>query len=258
MPSGLYRLRQQVGPAQVAALMIVVGFALVLASQWFGWFAIRQDTFDAADSHVPTSFGMADTPSFLQIPYYLVWLAIFSCSGAAVFAPQSRRRPWFAAAAGALATQVVIVVPVLRKPSIVIDGIIGDFSVAVRAQHTTGSYCVIAALVIIAAALIIAVGGRVMPLATDDADRTAAASAWPSIPEQATPAAPEPDAVGPADPEAAAAEPGPAVPSPPALPQTAAIDFGRPAPREAETTDSPAPPDHSMYVRPTSTVTPHA
>ena len=95
---------------------------------------------------------------------------------------------------------------------VVIDGIIGDFSVAVRAQHTTGSYCVIAALVIIAAALIIAVGGRVMPLATDDADRTAAASAWPSIPEQATPAAPEPDAVEPADPEVAAAErPGGAV-----------------------------------------------
>ncbi len=208
----------------LASGLLIIGFGLVLASQWFGWFSIHQETFDAGDSHIPASFGMADTPSFLQIPYYLVWLAVFGCGGAVVFAPGARRLAWFGAAAGALATQVIIVVPVLRKPAIIIDGIVGDFSVVVHARHAAGSYLVIAAIAVIAVAIVVAVASP--------RDRAAVVAPDQSVtPVPAADLAPLLDA------------------------ETTAIDFGRrdsvpvAPPEKIETV--PARPDHSMYVRPT-------
>jgi hypothetical protein len=242
-----YHLRRQIGPTHIATALVVAGFALVVGSQWFGWFSIHEETFDAADSHIPSSFGMADTPSFLQVPYYLVWLAVFATSAAVLFAPESRRRTWFGAAAGALATQVLIVVPILRRPAIVIDGIIGDFSVEVHARHTAGSYFVIAAIAVIAVALGIAVRGRVLPLAVTAPTRSGVAPA----PAQAT----RPELVS-VDLDSAMlaaldSESGP---------ETVAIDFGGPGRRPADTPSPDEPdiqtPDHSMYVRPTGTVSP--
>lgn len=223
-PRALPVRRRRLTLRDLAAGLLVVGFGLVVASQWVGWFSIQEETFDAADSHIPASFGMADTPSFLQVPYYLVWLAVFAFGGAVVFAPRMRRMAWFGAAAGALATQVIIVVPVLRKPAIIIDGIVGDFSVVVHARHTAGSYLVIASIAVIAVAMVVAVTSRPGTLEV-------------AAPDQLT--MPEPGADLSKLMEA----------------ETTAIDFGRRDSEPvlpAEPIEIVAPrPDHSMYVRPT-------
>jgi hypothetical protein len=131
-------------------------------------------------------------------------------------------------------------VPVLRKPAIVIDGIVGDFSVEVHARHTAGSYFVIAALAVIALALAVAVRGRVLPHGVDvEQTVTAAETVWPA-----------PQQLGPEEEMLTIPADTPAV----------AIDFGTPAPPAADPPSADEsviePPDHSMYVRPTSTVVP--
>jgi len=167
-PAGWSRL---LDPARASAILVVVGFALVMASQWFPWVRISATvSIFASDDNitsVPTSAGMTSA-DVLQIPYYIVWVVVFVCCGALVYATGPRQRAYFGAAAGALAAQALIVVPVLHRPmALVNDGFSPDGIRQAHIVHASGSYCVIAAFVVLAAAMLIAVGGRVLPSRSD-------------------------------------------------------------------------------------------
>jgi len=156
-------------PARASAILVVAGFALVMASQWFPWVHISTTRrfFSSDDPTIPTSAGMTSA-DVLQIPYYVVWLIVFVCCGALVYTTGPRRRAYFGAAAGALAAQALIVVPILHRPmALVNDGFLPEGSQGLHIVHTAGSYYVIAAFVVLAAAMLIAVGGRVLPGRSD-------------------------------------------------------------------------------------------
>jgi hypothetical protein len=154
---------------QVAAVLALAGFGCALASQWYGWFAIRGITGPAdviqstSDLGLPTVVGMNDANTSLQTAYYLVWLSTLVCCGAILFVPAERRRPLFGAAVGSLAALTMIVLPVLRDPSRFLSGVLGQFIISVHASHRAGSYWVIAAIAVLAASLVAAVGGQVLP-----------------------------------------------------------------------------------------------
>ncbi|HEY1488514.1 MAG TPA: hypothetical protein VGF84_20555, partial [Micromonosporaceae bacterium] len=100
---------------------------------------------------------------FMQAPYYLLWLVVFSAAGALVFLTGARRMVAFAVGAGGLASQLLIVLPLLHRPLALLSLYGPDGTRDIEVVHAAGSYCLILAFVAIAAALIVGVEGRVFP-----------------------------------------------------------------------------------------------
>lgn len=163
---GPVRFIRRTGPAQRSAVLLSVGFLLVLASQWYPWVRVTGVSKEF-DGVMPLRNGdMINSYGILPIPYYLLWLMVFMSAGSLLFAAGRRRRALFGAAVGALATQLLIVIPVLHRPAVLVyDSRIPNL----RVVHTAGSYFVIAAFAVIATALVTAVSGKVLPSRFEDA-----------------------------------------------------------------------------------------
>jgi hypothetical protein len=225
--------RWSIGSDQAAAILVTIGFGLVLASQWFSWFSVRvqPDLFgpdDGLAERLAPSFGITDSASVVQMPYYLVWLVLFTCCSASLFAPRSRRGLWLGAAAGALVTQVLIVTPIIHRPTVLLNNVFQGLDFEARVERTAGTYCVIAAMVVIAAGLVMALRTYMRPAAAHHgrSDSTDAVPARPIMPDAFPAASP----VGGHAPDIQLSLP----------PQVVPLDGGA----------RPEAIDHSMYARP--------
>jgi hypothetical protein len=161
---------------RLSACLTVGGFILVLASQWFPWVRLsvsrHGDDDSLSDIH---SLDMISNGGLLQAPYYLLWLVVFAAAGALAFTPAARRRVVFGIGAAALASQSLIVMPLLHHPLSLLNAGLGSVPVhGVKVVHTAGSYCLVVAFGVLAAALIVGVGGRVLPGRTERAPASAA------------------------------------------------------------------------------------
>ncbi len=152
----------------LATLLFACGFLLLLASQWFPMVSatINPATFNSDEFGAPLKSGnMADAQLIMQIPYYLVWLVVFVLLGALLFAPPTRRQVFFGAGAGALGVQTLIVLPILRKPLFLLDGNPAEPMTGITTHYQSGTFFLVAAFVALAAAMVVAVRGRILPVA---------------------------------------------------------------------------------------------
>jgi hypothetical protein len=187
-PSGW--LRRNFGrpsSAGLAALLVVAGFLLVVASEWYPLVkASFRDPNSDTLSTVHRQLGMMNSETLLQIPYFLIWVVVFMSAGALAFASKARRQVLFGASAGALAVQALIVLPILRTPSMIVFSDPDEATGLVIARGAGTSY-LIAAFFALAAAMIVAVGGRVLPAATDGDGRPPMADPAPDAAAGAVP-----------------------------------------------------------------------
>lgn len=156
-----------------AALLLAAGFALVLAAQVLPWarVALKVQSSDVDGFSLSTSssstgvtVSASSMETVLSIPYHLLWVAVFGLAGAVMFAPLARRRMLFGAAFGAVIAQAAVVIPLLKAPyDINSAALIEDSSISTTTTYSAGTYCLVAALVVIVVALILAVGGKVLP-----------------------------------------------------------------------------------------------
>lgn len=238
------RASQSVHLRTVAAGLVMVGFVLAAASQVLPWMTVGGNL--GAESDLgPISgreFAAADGASVLLFAYDVLWLPILALCGACVFSAGRRQRVLFAAAAGSLAAQTMIMLPMLAKPGRIIGEVALFDNGTLRATRGAGAWFAVAAMVLFAGAVVLAVGGRVLP--------TEVAEPRPAPVYDGYPPEPPPVEAPPVDMHAALAasqsyqrEPdidyGAAPP-----PHT---DMYRPQPGPEH--DRPAA-DHSMYVRP--------
>jgi len=187
-PAGAYRsgpgpfpALRRLTPNTLALALFVLGFVLVLGAQLTPW--IRLDLparYQPPVADTPSTLNMLDA-GLIMVPYYLVWISVFVCCGALLYTENRRRRVLFGAAAGLLAAQVLIVVPVLQKPSILWSVYLVD-SAKVKATHALGSYLVVAAFLAIAAGLVVAVRGRILPEAPSSGPAAPMVPAQPELP----------------------------------------------------------------------------
>ena len=147
-------------PSGLATLLLICGFVLVAASQWFPLVrsVVDPSKFDADAFGQPmATANIADAQFVLQIPYYLIWLVVFVLLGALVFAPGARRPVLFGAGAGALAVQALLVLPILRRPVLLVNGSPDERGITMHYQ--SGTFFLIASFVVLAAAMVVAVRG---------------------------------------------------------------------------------------------------
>jgi hypothetical protein len=226
---------------RAATVLVLVGAVLVAASQVLPWLTVQGSLGDTSDLPTAVSdrqFSTADGVSVLLFAYDVLWLPVFVLCASCVFAQGSRQRMLFGAGAAALASQVAVLLPLLAKPGRVIgQGSLFD-SGSLHANLSAGAYFAVAAVLLLAGALVLAVGGRVLPTADDE--MPAAAPVPVRVPE----AAPAPGYTPmPVDMHAALAASQPHREQPPD------IDYGAPAQMTADPADGSgrAPVDHSMY-----------
>lgn len=250
---------------RVATVLVLAGFALVVLSQVLPWLTVNGSLGDASDFGTSLSdrqFSTADGASVLLFAYDILWLPVLVLCASCVFARGSRQRMLFAGGAGALASQFSLMLPMLAKPGRVIgQGSLFDTG-SLHASLSAGAYFAVAALLAFGGAVVLAVGGRVLPTAADwmPAGGTPAPGAWMPVPATLTP-----NNWMPADPTAIGGwmpVPGVQMPAPRPMDMHAAlatsqpphehradIDYGLPAPASGGTADPYVRPavDHSFY-----------
>jgi hypothetical protein len=224
----------------VATVLLVAGFALAVASQLEPWFRI---TTTGGDQHFGAdlgltkhSVGMIDSDALVSLPYYLLWLLILVLCSAVVFSVGNRQRVLFGASAGALAAQAMLLAPVVHRPLLLISSDLDgddDLTRLLKVSRAGGVYLALAALVVLAAAMVVAVRGRVLPVPERPAEDRALPARGSDVGGPAATGAAI-AAGGGADGIAAAGAPGPAPESDPGA----------------------VPVDHSLYVRPTGDIPP--
>lgn len=240
---------------RLGAVLVIVGFALAAAAQLLPWAAVSVGgAGDGSDlgSSFSENVGMSDGLSLMFVAYLVMWLPALALPAACVFADARRQRIYFACGAAALAAQTLIILPILAKPARLISGASLDQN-TLQGDLKPGAFLAVSAVVALAAALVVAVGGRVFPTLNDFEQPAVAA---PPGPLHGIPAQPGPNG----------AEMFPVVDMHAALassqgyaPERPDIDFGAPAVigyggNGARAADVPV--DHSMYVRPRSTEQP--
>jgi len=156
---------QRLPSTHLAGLLAALGFVLVLGSQMYPWVHVtHRPSRDALGLIIPADLGILGSTAYLQIPYFILWFGVFAATGVTLFAAPSRRRPAFGVAVGAMAAQLLIVLPVLRHPAqLLSSGLVSAAPKSLVFVHTLGSYLVIAAFIVLAAALVVAVNGHVLP-----------------------------------------------------------------------------------------------
>lgn len=259
-----------------AVIGIGITFVLLLASQWMPWASIASQSSPSPNFGATgntATFGTSSTGAFsvgideantaMILTYHLIWVIVLALAGATVFGSRRSRQPLFGATIGAIVVQFVAIVPLLRHPKGLIVNAISD--IASRSDATelivtrgAGMFCAVAALVVLAGAMVFAVGGNVLPsLAADDEDDEPFAGTSEFAPD--LPAA-DPDADIEVLPEQSGAADG-RHSAPPAI-DTASEPQGKPdvvaftveaVEGLPEHPDVPAPgpvTDHSAYARP--------
>jgi hypothetical protein len=173
---------------RVAALALLIAFVLVVVAQWKPWFQLDTLGADFGNSDPEArSIDAINALYALAIPYYVGWMLIAMAGGAAVFGRKRIRRTAAGVAAGALAGQTLVVLATWHDDGVgVYRGLTSPLS-ALHGQRESGIYLAIAALMVAAAALVIAVRGKIIPMADDDDD-----SATPTPAAADEPHAPSP------------------------------------------------------------------
>jgi hypothetical protein len=172
---GSSRLARRVGAVsdvrarRIAALLLLVAFALVIVAQWKPWFSLNALGLDFGNStRELRTIGAIDALYTLAIPYYLGWTVIVMSAGAAIFGSLRARRTSAAIAAGAVAGQALVVLATWHDSGV---GVFREFTSpdgALRSSRASGIYFALAAVVVAAVALIVAVRGRILPVADED------------------------------------------------------------------------------------------
>ncbi|HEU0238619.1 MAG TPA: hypothetical protein VFR11_04985 [Micromonosporaceae bacterium] len=150
-----------------AAAGLLAAFVLLVVSQSAPWASVGAANVDHSQD-VP--IGVDGGSTVLVLTYYVMWTIVLSLAGATVFAPPRVRQPLFGATIGALVVQFVAILPLVRHPKMLVSA-----EVAASAQfrdatellvtRQPGMFCAVTALVVLAAAMVCAVGGNVMPAA---------------------------------------------------------------------------------------------
>jgi hypothetical protein len=168
-----------------AAIGVAFTFVLLLASQWIPWAKVQPQTGSVTDASgsgaVGTldlvggayKVGIDDASTTLTLSYYLIWVIALALAGATVFASRRTRQPLFGAAIGAIVVQFVAIVPLLRHPKGLIVNSISDIAAGSNATELVvtrepGIFCAVAALLVLAAAMVLAVDGKVLPSLSDE------------------------------------------------------------------------------------------
>ena len=154
---------------RAAGAALIVTFVLVLASQWFPWADIHPDRGSGADLKV----GIDNAMTTMVLTYYLMWVIALALAGATVFAPARARRALFGASMGSIAALFISIVPLLRHPKGLVNQI-GDLlsptgATTLVVTRQPGMFCAVAALAVLAAGMVLAVGGDVLPAASPGA-----------------------------------------------------------------------------------------
>src|SRR5215475_13749192 len=150
---------------RTAAIALIVAFVLVFASQLFPWADVRT----APDRGPSFTVSIDDGANTLFVSYYLLWVAVLGLAGATVYASDRARRPLFGATMGAIVAQFVAIVPILRHPSALALNRIdqfdqsGDGATTLIVTRQPGIFCAVVALAVLAAGMVLAVGGTVLP-----------------------------------------------------------------------------------------------
>jgi hypothetical protein len=157
-------------PQRLATVLVAVGFLFVLAAAWFPWANVHTvgETTTRNDIQVSIADGLVP----LTITYYLMWMVLLSLAGATIFAPQRTRLVFFGATTGALVAQLVALMPLLHHPKTMFSSLIdalqsrGD-GADLLVTRQSGMYCALLAVLVIAAAMVVVVRGRVLPTTTE-------------------------------------------------------------------------------------------
>jgi len=169
-----------------AVIGLGIAFVLLLASQWMPWATVVPQSSQTTDSSNVSNItfslgdgfnvGIDDANTAMSLTYHLIWVIVLALAGATVFASRRSRQPLFGAAIGAIVVQFVAIVPLLRHPKGLIVNTISDIAAGSGATELVvtrgaGMFCAVAALVVLAGAMVFAVGGNVLPsLTADDED----------------------------------------------------------------------------------------
>jgi len=169
----IMRWRRQVARTgrRSAAVGLAVAFVLLLASQCLSWANVATD---GPGQSSDVGVGIESAPTVLVLAYYLIWTVVLALAGATVYAPRRARHALFGASLGAIAVQLIAIVPVLQHPK----GLVGvevtslpEFQSATELVVTrqAGMFCAVAALLVLAFSMVLAVGGDVVPALGADA-----------------------------------------------------------------------------------------
>ncbi|HKE63795.1 MAG TPA: hypothetical protein VKB59_03985 [Micromonosporaceae bacterium] len=148
-----------------AAAGLLAAFVLLVVSQSAPWASVGAARVDHSQD-VP--IGIDGGSTALVLTYYVMWTIVLSLAGATVFAPPRVRQPLFGATVGALVVQFVAILPLVRHPKMLVSAEVaasaqfGDAS-ELLVTRQPGMFCAVTALVVLAAAMVCAVGGNVMP-----------------------------------------------------------------------------------------------
>jgi hypothetical protein len=228
---------------RISVAFYAAGLILVAAAQWFpmvGTGTVAR-TGPVADGAFALTANIATAPSILQIPYYLIWVVVFVLTGTLVFSSRATRPMLFGASVGALGVQALVVLPVLRRPALILS-VSSELSSQVSLHRMSGMYYLVAAFVALAVSIVFAVRGQVLPVA------------------DGLPSAPQPPVESPVDSVVPRASMHDALAeSLPGAEEQADIDFGWPRGTVASSEGTPEKPvdhaipqDHEIYRRPTA------
>jgi hypothetical protein len=235
---------------RLAAVTLLIAFVLVVVAQWKPWFRLDSLGVDFGNTDRDArSIDAINALYALVIPYYVGWMLIAMASGAAVFGRKRIRRTAAGIAAGALAGQALVVLATWHDDGIgVYRGLTSPLS-TLHGQRQSGIYLAAAALAVTAAALVIAVRGRIIPMADDDDAATTPAAVIADEPHAPGPrkgvraGAPWVDGGEDLDDEAGGHSRS----------ESAYANGHQPTERSGETapvTPRSEAPDHSLYMRP--------
>src|SRR5262245_25373225 len=150
-----------------AAVGLLTAFVLLVVSQWAPWASVGAANVDHSQD-VPV--GIDGGSTVLVLTYYVMWTLVLSLAGATVFAPPRVRQPLFGATIGAIVVQFVAILPLVRHPKTLVSAEVAASSqfgnaTELLVTRQPGMFCAVAALVVLAATVVFAVGGNVMPSA---------------------------------------------------------------------------------------------
>lgn len=160
-------------PQRTATILVAVGFLFVIAAAWFPWANVHTVGEPTARNDLQVSIADGFVP--LTITYYLMWMVVLSLAGATIFAPHRIRLVLFGATTGALVAELIAIMPLLHHPKTMFNNLIdalqtngGGADLLVTRQF--GMYCALVAVLVIAAAMVVVVRGRVLPSAAEPAE----------------------------------------------------------------------------------------
>jgi hypothetical protein len=147
---------------RIPLVLLAIGFGLVIAASALPWATeiLPPPTIGLLIGS-RTRIGISSADPIAQFAYYLIWLVVFA-TVLAMIVDARRRSAWFGAAAGAIATQILLILPVQLHPLALMPqrDPVTTAEAVVRVERGPGSYLVIVAVIVVVAALIAAMGSR--------------------------------------------------------------------------------------------------